>query len=137
MIVVSFCCNNPDNGDPTGKVCAVQIHGGSGVDDLEFEGPSFPDATTILRQVPLPDNAPSRCDGGFKIGRYTFPCTGWKSWYGNWCWDGTRMTGIDVLVLIRTLRKLRYRLVAGESKLYDAYESGAEITPTLVQEALK
>ncbi len=132
MITVSFACNNPDNGLPTGKVAAVCIHGSC---DIELEGPNYPEPSNILREVEKPVDAPDRCDRGFKLGRYTFPCYGWTSYYGNWCWDATRMTGIDVLVLLRTLRELGYRCVASDVDFGEAYDGGRELTPALVQRA--
>lgn len=135
MITVSFCCNDPDNGLPLFKVCAIEIHV-VGAGGIELEGPHYPDDGNTFREVEKPKDAPHRCDRGFKLGRYIFPCSGWTNWYGNWCWDATRMTGVDVLVLLRTLRKLGWRCVSSESAFFEAYQSGAEITPTLVHEAL-
>ena len=134
MITVSFACNNPDNGLFLGKVTAVEIHGADC--SIELEGKHFPDPSNSFAEIARPEGAADRCDRGFKIGRHEFGCYGWKNWYGNWCWDATRMTGVDVLILLRTLRDLGYRCVASEVAFGVAYDEGQELTPALVQEAL-
>ena len=135
MITVSFACNNPDNGLFLGKVAAIEIHGA--VCSIELEGPHFPDPSNTFREVDLPPGSPDRCDRGFKLGHHTFPCYGYKSWYGNWCWDAVQMTDVDVLNLLRTLRDLKYRCTAGDANLAEAYDNGLELTPKLAQEALR
>lgn len=133
MITVSFCCNDPEYGLWLGKVRSVQIHGEP---DIELEGPHFPDTSNTFHVIDKPNEAPDRCDRGFRIGRHTFGCYGWKTWYGNWCWDATRMTGVDVLQLLRILRELGYRCVASEVDFGEAYDEGKELTPALLHKAL-
>jgi hypothetical protein len=133
MIPVSFCCNDPNSGAFTGRVCAIHIHGNP---DIELEHKFYPDLGSVLSQVGLPKGAADRCNRGVKIGRKIYGCYGWSQWCGNWCWDGTRMTGVDVLGLLRDLREQGWRCVASEAKFGDAWDSGQELTPKLVQEAL-
>jgi hypothetical protein len=132
MITVSLCCNDPDNGMPLGRVCAIEIG------DNEFEAPDggfFGGGNKLRIGLAKPFRSPSRCNQAFKISRRIFPCCGWTSWYGNWCWDATRMTGVDVLQLIRYLREIGWKMTAGGIELGDAFDSGADITAELVQEA--
>lgn len=41
MIVVSFCCNNPDNGMFDGTVASIEIHGTPGY-DITLEPRTYP-----------------------------------------------------------------------------------------------
>lgn len=139
MIHVSFCCNNPENGQPIGRCCAVQLDAFNGSDTIEFESPDFgfEGAGNVLKQVEKPKDSAYRCDGGFKLGRRVFACAGWKCWVGNWCWDGTRMTGVDVLNLVWHMQKLKYRCVNGPDEFFDLFNAGGNITKEIMQESLR
>lgn len=121
MITVSFACNDPDNGLPLGRACSIQIG------DSEFE---HPDGGL------LGDGCILRCgDRSFKISRRTFPCNGWISWYGNWCWDATRMSEKDAVELVSYVRQLGWKMTGGLVDLGDLYDSGNDITPEVLREA--
>jgi hypothetical protein len=102
MITVSICCNDPDNGNFDGHVAGIEIHGSEGCDiALEprvFPSPSF----RWLDDPPKPHD--SRETAGFKVARFRFRCAPYKSWYGNWCWDAVKMSGVEVLRLCKVLR---------------------------------
>ena len=145
MITVSFCCNHPDNGLPLGKVCAIQLHGDDV--DIELESPWYPDAKMVMREDVLnPPGAkgrqkllfpmPDRCDRTVKLGREWFGCYGWKGWYGNWCWDATRMPAVEARRMLLMLRELGWRCVASECEFGEAYTLGLELTPEMLTFAL-
>lgn len=139
MRTVSFCCNDPDNGLPLGRACAITLHGEDV--DIELEAPSYPAAEMVCREEPLTavpksQEVPCRCDRAVKLGREWFGCYGWKQWYGNWCWDATRMPGVEALRMILKLREMGWKCVASECDFGDAYESGQPITRELLRFAL-
>ena len=102
MITVSFCCNDPDNGNFDGRVAAVEIHGMEGcnvtLEPRTYPAPRF----DWLDSPPKPHD--SRETAGFKVARFRFRCAPYKSWYGNWCWDAVKMSGVEVLRLCKVLR---------------------------------
>ena len=134
MITVSFCCNNPDNGDALGKVCAIEVHGADV--GITLESPSYPDATMTLS---VKDGAPadlSRCDSTLRLGRHTYGCRGYKVWFGNWCWDATRMPAVEVRRMLLELREKGWQCTESECDFSDAYANGADLTRELISFAL-
>lgn len=132
MITVSFACNDPENGLSLDRVFAIEIG------DSEFEAPNggtMGNGSILRTGLKRVAKSSSRCDQAFKISRRVFPCSGWKGWYGNWCWDATRMEEQDVLNLLSYLRRLGWRMTAGLVDLGDLYDSGKNITADVLREA--
>jgi len=133
MMTVSFACNDPENGLSLDKVFSIEIG------DNEFEAPNggIMGAGCLLRTgLKKVDGSTSRCDQAFKLSRRVFPCSGWKGWYGNWCWDATRMEEKDVLDLIRYVRRIGWKMTAGAVELGGLYDSGADISADVLREAV-
>ena len=135
MITVSVCCNDPDNGLFDGRVAAIEIHGAEGCD-----------ITLKPRIYPAPrfawlDNAPkphdSRESMGFKVARFRFRCAPYKAWYGNWCWDAVKMSGVEVLRLCRVLCRARWGCTEADCDFAEAWRKGhLAITRELLSKAL-
>jgi hypothetical protein len=135
MITISLCCNDPDNGNFAGTVAAIEIHGTDGC-DIRLEPRRFPDPRlTMVSKMPKRFRA-HREDRAFRIARFVFPCLGWTNWYGNWCWDATRMSAREVLRLCRVLRHAGWHVDEADVRFGEVWDSGAEITPQLLEAAL-
>lgn len=135
MIRVSFACNDPSNGNWSGRVEKIEIHGHYGCDialESRVEGGS---AFSLVESL-LARHRGGREDRTFRISGTAFPCFGWTSWYGNWCWDMTRMSAIEVIRLIHFLRDKGWYCEESSSTFVDAYEAGLTISPACLHEAL-
>ncbi|MEM7196698.1 MAG: hypothetical protein AAF402_17365 [Pseudomonadota bacterium] len=106
-IDVHLCCNDPDNGNFTGRIEAIEI------------GPnlSLYAATHAPRLVYL--------DRKIRISGQTFEIVSHKEWYGNWCWDFVRMPGADVIRLMNFLNPKGWLSVdEAEERLYNLWSAG-------------
>lgn len=86
FISVSFCCNDPNNGNFTGRFDAVHI----GDDLLHLEGKYHPErglkiATDFTGGGGGWGASPAK--GRIKISRRYFEIHGYTYGFGNWCWD--------------------------------------------------
>jgi hypothetical protein len=101
---VSLCVNDPDDGTPTGHVCAVHFE-----DDaerrLELAGDMLYDRDNPSCSI---DQARKR----LRVGRFVYPIRGYRQWYGNWCWDGVSMTLNDAQRLAKNLTERRFTIDA-------------------------
>jgi len=135
MIIVSFCCNNPDNGTFDGTVSAIEIHGSEGC-DVTLEPSTYPAPRfSWLDNPPKPHS--SRETAGFKVARFRFRCAPYRSWYGNWCWDAVKMSGIEVLRLCKVLCQARWSCAEADCDFAGAWDKGhLAITKELLNKAL-
>ena len=136
MITVSVCCNDPDNGNFDGHVSAIEIHGIEGC-DVSLEPRTYP--SPLFRWL---DNPPKWHDAretmGFKVARFRFACAPYKSWYGNWCWDAVKMSGVEVLRLCRVLCQARWSCSEAGIEFAQAWDMGhQQITRELLHRALR
>jgi hypothetical protein len=100
---LQLCCNDPDTGQDTGRVDAIQI--GLGRGNFEFGTDFLDDYYLNLTGTPIRYRwiGETRC----RLSRLTFDCRGYKYGVGNWCWDGCligRQTVRDVLRLVKSRR---------------------------------
>lgn len=136
MITVSFCCNNPDNGNFDGRVASIEIHGAEGC-DVTLEPRTCPEPRfSWLDEPPKPHD--SRETMGFKVARFRFRCAPFKSWYGNWCWEAVKMSGVEVLRLCKVLCDARWSCAEAGVEFAEAWDKGQlQITPQIMQRALR
>jgi len=136
VITVSFCCNDPDNGNFDGRVAGIEIHGIEGC-DVTLEPRTYPaPGFTWLDYAPKPHD--SRETAGFKVARFRFRCAPYKSWYGNWCWDAVKMSGVEVLRLCRVLCNAKWSCTEADAEFANAWDCGHEkITKELLSKALR
>jgi hypothetical protein len=87
VVVVALCCNDSDNGLPTGHVSAVECDG------CELTGPNWNGRGPVVRY-----NADR-----VKIGRHWYPVYHHQMWWGNWCWDAVWMPVADARLLLARL----------------------------------
>lgn len=135
MITVSFCCNNPDNGIFDGRVAGVEIHGSDGC-DISLEPRTIPAPRFAwLDDPPKPHDS---CEtAGFKVARFRFRCAPYRSWYGNWCWDAVKMSGVEVLRLCRVLCQAGWSCSEAACEFADAWDKGhMQITRDVLHRAL-
>lgn len=136
MICVSFCCNDPDNGNFDGHVASIEIYGAEGC-SITLEPRTYPSPRFAwLNEPPRPHDA--RETMGFKVARFRFRCTPYRSWYGNWCWDAVKMTGVEVLRLCRVLRNARWSCTEAGVEFAEAWDGGHDrITREILHRALR
>lgn len=113
-LIVSFACNDPDNGSFAGRAlfCHVEVPKGEYVefdhDDWKDGAPfDFDDATITL-------------DGQ----KYRFERR--KGWYGNWCWDGFWVPREEAIRLLLAMHASQeWHCTAGTVKILDWLERKA------------
>jgi hypothetical protein len=123
-ISISFACNNPDNGNFTGRFDKLEVDAGNL--HLEFESADYPS-----RGIPVSFEFPvTNGYGKVKVGRLEVQGLSYKNWYGNWCWDMARFTWCDALAIINYLGRSKvWRMVDGDTDLFEAFNERREITP--------
>lgn len=135
MITVSICCNNPDNGSFDGRVAGIEIHGIDGC-DVTLEPRTYPAPRFAWSNLPLKPHDP-RETSGFKVARFRFRCAFYKSWYGNWCWEAVKMSGVEVLRLCKVLCNAGWSCTEAASEFAEAWDAGHEnITRDILHDAL-
>jgi len=116
LIPVALAVNN-DQGNHSGKLCAIVIGGGSLDVDAEFES-AYLDAPIAVCRYHSDVKQ-------LQIGRQRFPVSGYKTWYGNMLWDGAfvepKVSG-DILLWLWHHRD-RVHLIGGAEDLYDAWKN--------------
>lgn len=136
-LTVSFCCNDPDNGNFAGCVAGIEIHGVDGC-DIRFEPRRLPDPKFTLVEGVSKRFQAKGDTGRFRVARLLFGCSAWSSWYGNWCWDATRMRFEEVLRLCRALRHAGWSCDEADVAFGEAFDLGAtHITRELLLAALR
>lgn len=95
-ITVMLCCNDPGNGEFTGRLTGLEV-GGCSLTIWPFESidGSGEDG------VPL-----TLWDGGIVVGWRSFPASDYCEHVGNWCWDAVEMDRRTALRLLRYIAEL-------------------------------
>lgn len=116
---IDLCVNDPNNGNSTGMLWAIQF------DNVIHLESNF---------IPDPDVRCYRCDDHHvKIGRRKFPIIGYAFWVGNWCWDTitvTVATANEILAYIQSLRlhdRQKFGVESAQEDVNDDYELGRKI----------
>jgi hypothetical protein len=122
QIPVHLCCNDPDNGNFSGRVWSMEIG-----PNMEFEsrrwwsfqrGPWGPCLRYLWGDRPR-----------IVIAGRHFPITFHKEWYGNWCWDLVHMPGEAVLELLNWAKFRKwFTCSCGETRLFNWYANGQQFT---------
>lgn len=119
-VPVHLCCNDPDNGNFSGRVWSLQVGF-----NMEFE------SRTWISWKQGPWGPAMRYIWGDRkrvviAGRH-FPITFHKEWYGNWCWDLVHMPGAAVVELLNwpKFRKW-FDITEGETRLFNWWKAGGE-----------
>jgi len=92
-----LCVNDPDNGQPSGRVVGVDILLGSDIlDTLELRGDPLAERNNPTCSIdPTMDR--------IRVGRRIYRVFGYKAWVGNWCWDEVTMHRAEICALIQQL----------------------------------
>lgn len=105
-VIVSFACNDPDNGLPLGRASACHIEDLELVDTL-IGGPGI--KVRVEGEV-------------LHVGRLSVGFLWSKGWYGNWCWDGYAMPAESAVAIVNYLMKRKYwRCEGGECVAFDKF----------------
>jgi hypothetical protein len=135
MITVSFCCNDPDSGNFDGRIAGVEIHGADGC-DVTLEPRTYP-SPRFAWLVDPPKPHDTRETMGFKVARFRFRCAPFKSWYGNWCWEAVKMSGVEVLRLCRVLCQAGWSCSEAGIEFAETWDKGhLQITRDVLHRAL-
>lgn len=71
-----------------------------------------------------------------RVGRITVPYTYWKSWLGNWCWDGFSVREEDAAKIVNYLRSKRSaHCIGGDAVVFDKINGKMMILPEDLQMA--
>lgn len=113
-ILIMFAVNELDYGQNTGKADAFEF---DGFDTLKIEG--------------LPVCCKRIGNDMIRISRRKFPIISYRSWIGNWCWDGARVTIETANQIANYLRSTgKFECVEGEESIYTAWNNGIPIDLT-------
>lgn len=116
-ITLNFACNDPDNGNFTGRFDRMEVDGGDL--HMEFECGCHPSQGVRIRFEEVA-----------KIGRKKIQYLQYKNWYGNWCWDAIWVRWPEALEVINYVGTLKHwRMVDGPSSLFEAFNDRHVITP--------
>ena len=114
-IMVSFACNDPDNGAPLGKASAVHIA------DFELQYTLIGGWGGV--KLSYQPGEPGR-DGKLKVGRITVPCLYQRCWLENWCWDGYAVPLESATEIVNYLMKQKYwHCERGECNVFDKFNA--------------
>lgn len=95
MLRADFCCNNPENGNFTGRATAIHLPG------INFEHDHVLGVRLSVNRAKMT----LRLGGPWKgatAGRW-FTFDGWHQWFGNWCWDAYWLRSAEMISLVRYL----------------------------------
>ncbi len=116
-ILIEFACNDPGNGNDTGRVGKIQlVIGGECAAELDcwFWPPSrFPRFSAAL--------APDRW---VRISQRTFRILGYSNWVGNWCWDAASVTPVVAADILNYLRELGWHNEGGFGDICGQWDRG-------------
>src|SRR5690242_18036938 len=101
-ILLSFACNDPDNGDFTGRCGAIDLHiGNECAADLDCGiGPRS--------RCPKLSICSIEGERWVKISRQKFGILSYGRWHGNWCWDAVRVSPAVAASVLNYLRELKW-----------------------------
>lgn len=118
LLFIDFACNDPDNGNFTGKCDKVELpKSGMALECRLFGGGVKIDFSNST----------------LSFGRLKLPHHGSKSWVGNWCWDGCWLTLPDTLKLVTYIKTLKHwGCDGGWCAICDPWEAG-----TLTEDILR
>src|SRR5258708_39512128 len=103
-IIVSFACNDPDNGAPLGRASACHI------DDLEL-------VNTLIGGGDVKVWHEGEV---LHVGRLSVGFLWSNGWYGNWCWDAYAVPPESAVAIVNYLMKRKWwRCEGGECKAFD------------------
>lgn len=58
-----------------------------------------------------------------KVSRWAFPCVGYIQWYGNWCWDATKITDEAMVEICCRLKQCDFSPVEATDEMWQWWES--------------
>ena len=107
-MIISICCNNPDNGSFTGRLLCVDYA------SMELRHDDWLHGCAIAF---LPN-----CK--VRISRRTFEYEAHREWFGNWCWDGLAMRRHEAGRLLRYLHDSGcWACEGGPTRLFDWFNA--------------
>lgn len=122
-IIVSFACNDPNNGDqlPTASACHI--------DDFELQNTLIGGGNVKVSHTAFPERLSTGERGMLFVGHIRVEYYWHKGWYGNWCWDGYSMPAKNALAIVNYLMKLKWwRCEGGECNAFDKFNAKQPLT---------
>lgn len=117
---IALCCNDPDNGNFLGKAEHVEIEG------IELYGP---EVTCNQEDRKLKSAGPAEGDTVLRVGRCVVSCLGYRTWWGNWCWDAASVRAVNALKVLNYLISRGWRCEQAACEVYNAINEGKPIKP--------
>lgn len=126
-ILLQFACNDPDNGNFTGRCGKIELSidavGTLAELDCGFWPPSRYPKFTLLPK----DQSKST---HVRLGRRKFAVLSYKAWVGNWCWDASGVTAFVAAEVLNYLRELKWHNEGGLCDIGDQWDSGRLFRPS-------
>ena len=117
MIVVSLCCNDPDNGIFTGRVSAIEFGEALHLAHVRRSEPRLRIDWWTENHLTI------------YMLRHCWPIARYKYGYGNWCWNAVWMEDGAAISFVHELRRDgRFECESGDAEAYDAWKTGQTIT---------
>lgn|SRR5574341_1903201 len=108
--IISFCCNDPDNGVFTGSFDAIRV-----TNKVEDMFSAYGKPTRI-----------SKANGILRVGRIKNLYMRSNTWFGNWCWDAYVIDSFHVNRIVNYLKYSRnFELEEAWDEIYRDWEMGA------------
>jgi hypothetical protein len=118
-----MACNDPDNGDFTGRVCQISLP-----DSMLYLTARAWSITSMRGCPKLNDNWQSVGTPEFRFAGKRWPFFKRRSWVGNWCWDSFSMTTDTATeFLIWLHRRDLFQCEGGWTEMADAWEKPAPL----------
>lgn len=128
IVSIALCCNNPDNGMPTGRICMVDV----GTEELlKLESPYLlgdeddEHLPTLAYEFEVTQRGVFSCDrvkGHMEVNGRKFPIIGHRSGWGNWCWDCVIVKPQVAIDFINYLKELNlFTCTAGDKEFFDIF----------------
>lgn len=128
-VSISFCCNNPDNGMPTGRFSNVEIGDNLLSLDNQFYPAKEPRLSYLFRTVGNNGFVADQATGSIKVSRRRFPVIGYKYGWGNWCWDLVLVTPKAAIELANYLQHLGLWSAEGDAEWCDQWDTSKPFDP--------
>jgi hypothetical protein len=116
---IALCCNDPDNGSWIGKAEHIEIEG------IEMYGP---EVRVNHENRKLKSAGPAAGDTVLRVGRVLVPCLGYRTWWGNWCWDCASVRAMNALKVLNYLISRGWKCEQAACEVYDAINDGEPIS---------
>lgn len=124
-ILLEFACNDPDNGNFTGRCGKVEISIAEVGTIADLDCGTWPPS-----RYPRFSAGTKAATDYVRIAGRKFQVGSYKTWYGNWCWDCARISPIVAANVLNFLREKQWHNEGGLCEIGDQWDSGQLFRPS-------